>query len=105
MIRQFDKEWYLTEWQDIQDGQVVTVTKLLTKLMLGCNCRVDLPFIPIVGTQIAISVGGDWAVNNSIIDPRGKKIMRNGGQFILDINTPIGLVYKDEEFGYIFSKF
>ena len=105
MTRQFDKKWYLTEWQVVEDNTTFNVTEFLTRIIVGENCVINLPLNPELETQLAIAVGGDWQLNNTTISGRGEKIMGLSGNLILDVNDPLGLVYQSKSRGYVFSKF
>ena len=105
MIRQFDKEWYLTPWKIVDNNTTFNITEFLTRIVVGENCIINLPLIPSPGIQLAIAVGGDWATYNTTILGHGKRIMGFDEDLILDVNDPIGLIYQNEERGYVFSKF
>jgi len=105
MTRQFDKEWYLTSWQVVDNNTTFNITEFLTRIIVGENCIINLPLMPLLGTQLAIAVGGDWATYNTTILCNGKNIMGINDDLVLDVNEPVGLVYQNEERGYVFSKF
>jgi len=105
MIRQFDRDWYLTPWVTVEDNSTFNITEFLNKLIVGGNCTINLPEIPIIGTKISLAIGADWEVNNTTIFSHGSCIMGVVRDITLDINKPISLLYKDLDSGFIFSKF
>jgi len=105
MTRQFDKEWYLTPWLVVANNTTFNITEFLTRIIVGENCIISLPWIPIPDTQLAIAVGGNWEEYNTTILCNGKNIMGINDNLVLDVNEPVGLVYQNEERGYVFSKF
>lgn len=102
IYKHVDVRWETLDLINVPDGETFYMGQNV-QAVVGVGCIIMLNPSPVIGAEISVMVGGDWETTSSVLDPTDKNIMALQGNFILDTNKAIKLVYQNELRGWVFG--